>query len=243
MGDLLRIQNQIQNPLLTSAFISYHQKILQALPLRAGIEEPHYRSYRPVSPVKMLSNFLGGSSTRDVSSLPKPRTALPVMKAIPSIPPPNSMPARNATRLNTYQSQNDSKVTLVPPGDSAAQKDPLHSLEETFTTYIVALRSRSGNVVGRVLRGRSGADERLVNELYNILRMSNSLSSRLELFADYSLVEDPSRVQAAAEVSVDVLFVAFEKFLNNAWTASMGPILAARTLRDIQSRSGWLPRE
>lgn len=56
-------------------------------------------------------------------------------------------------------------------------------------------------------------------------------------------MEDPLRVQAAAEVSVDVLFVAFEKFLNNAWAASMGPILAAQTLRDIQSRSGGLARD
>lgn len=56
-------------------------------------------------------------------------------------------------------------------------------------------------------------------------------------------MEDPSKVQAAAEVSVDVLFVAFEKFLNNAWTASMGPILSAQTLEDIQSRSGGLSRD
>lgn len=97
------------------------------------------------------------------------------MKAIPSIPPPNSIPAKNTSRGNLEKVKNDSKVTLVATGDSPAQKDPLISLEETFTTYIVALRSRSGNVVGRVLRGRSGADERLVNELYNILRMSISL--------------------------------------------------------------------
>ena len=56
-------------------------------------------------------------------------------------------------------------------------------------------------------------------------------------------MEDPSRVQAAAEVSVDVLFVAFEKFMSNAWTASMGPILATQALRDIQSRSGGLARD
>ena len=166
VGDLLRLQNQIKNPLLTSAFISCHQKILQALPLRVEIEEPLSRTFRPVSPVKMLSNFLGGTSTRDANNLPKQRTALPVMKAIPSLPRPDSV----------YESQHDSKVTLVATGNRSAPKDPLLSLEDTFTTYIVALRSRSGNVVGRVLRSRTGADERLVNELYNILRMSSSLS-------------------------------------------------------------------
>ncbi|KAA6406760.1 MAG: hypothetical protein FRX48_09483 [Lasallia pustulata] len=219
LGDLLRLQNQIRNPLLTSAFISCHQKILQALPLRVENEEPRYRSSRPVSPVKMISNFLGGTSTRDMNTLPSQRTALPVMKAIPSIPPPTPIPSRNMSRVNKDKSQNDSKVSLVAICDSPAQKDPLLSLEDTFNTYIVALRSRRGNVVGRVLRGRAGADERLVNELYNVL------------------LEDASRVQAAAEVSVDVLFVAFEKFLNKAWTASMGPILTAQILRDIQSRS------
>lgn len=238
VGDLLRLQNQIRNPLLTSAFISCHQKILQALPLRVENEEPRYRSSRPVSPVKMISNFLGGTSTRDMNTLPSQRTALPVMKAIPSIPPPTPIPSRNMSRVNKDKSQNDSKVSLVAICDSPAQKDPLLSLEDTFNTYIVALRSRRGNVVGRVLRGRAGADERLVNELYNVLRMAISLLLGFETFANCSSVEDASRVQAAAEVSVDVLFVAFEKFLNKAWTASMGPILTAQILRDIQSRSG-----
>lgn len=53
--------------------------------------------------------------------------------------------------------------------NGAKVKDTFGLLEDTFNAYVVALRSRSGNVVGKVLRGRAGADELVVNELYNIL--------------------------------------------------------------------------
>ena len=53
-------------------------------------------------------------------------------------------------------------------------------------------------------------------------------------------MEDPSRLQAAAEVSVDVLFAAFEKFLQRAWKERMGPLLAANVLQDLQANFGKL---
>lgn len=65
----------------------------------------------------------------------------------------------------------NNKVTLVETATEAF-KSPLALLEDTFTAYVVALRSRSGNVVGKVLRSRATADELIVNELYNILRQS-----------------------------------------------------------------------
>ena len=51
-------------------------------------------------------------------------------------------------------------------------------------------------------------------------------------------VEDPSRIQAAAEVPVDVLFASFEKFINNAWNARMGPVLTTQLLGTIQISFG-----
>ena len=60
------------------------------------------------------------------------------------------------------------KVTLINASATDA-KDSLLHLEATFNAYIVALRARSGNVVGKILRGRAGADELIVNELYNTL--------------------------------------------------------------------------
>ena len=54
------------------------------------------------------------------------------------------------------------------------------------------------------------------------------------LNANNGEVEDPLKIQAAAEVSVDVLFAAFEKFLAGVWKEKMGPVMAAQTLTDIQ---------
>jgi hypothetical protein len=48
-------------------------------------------------------------------------------------------------------------------------------------------------------------------------------------------VEDPLKIQAAAEVSVDVLFAAFEKFITGVWREEMGPVIGAQTLTEIQT--------
>lgn len=55
---------------------------------------------------------------------------------------------------------------------------------------------------------------------------------------DLHAVEDPSRLQAAAEVSVDILFAAFEKFLKVVWREHMGPLLAVSVIRSMQSKFG-----
>lgn len=89
------------------------------------------------------------------------------MRNIPSIPPPT--PAKTRPDLNDSHLNN--KVTLVETV-AEAHNSPLALLEDTFTAYVVALRSRSGNVVGKILRSRATADELVVNELYNILRQS-----------------------------------------------------------------------
>ena len=113
----------------------------------------------------MISNLLNAGQPSLPSTPSKHRLDVPFIKDIPSIPPPT--PAKSSSDLgNTHL---DNKVTLVEaPVES--QKSSLALLEDTFTTYVVALRSRSGNVVGKVLRNRATADELIVNELYNILR-------------------------------------------------------------------------
>lgn len=66
------------------------------------------------------------------------------------------------------ENRSDTNNGLVE-ASGAKIKDNFGLLEDTFAAYVVALRSRSGNVVGKVLRGRTGADELVVNELYNVL--------------------------------------------------------------------------
>jgi hypothetical protein len=51
-------------------------------------------------------------------------------------------------------------------------------------------------------------------------------------------VEDPSGIQVASEVAVDILFVAFEKFLKLTWKNQMGPVISMQTLKAIQDKSG-----
>ncbi|KAF6235988.1 hypothetical protein HO173_005616 [Letharia columbiana] len=212
LGNLVRLQNQPQNPLLIQSQISYNSTILAAMPIRKPQEDTRSRVFRPISPVKMISNFLNAGQASQPSTPSKHRHDIPPIRNTPSIPPPT--PAKTHPDLADNHPHN--KVTLVETA-AEAEKSPLALLEDTFTAYVVALRSRSGNVVGKVLRSRATADELVVNELYNIL------------------LEDPSRLQAAAEVSVDVLFAAFEKFLQRAWRERMGPLLAANVLQGLQA--------
>lgn len=84
--------------------------------------------------------------------------------------PPNRAPSRSASQKTVNEEKDISEVTLRGVNANNRHHDPLRLLEETFSTYMLALRSRSGNVVGKLLRGRAWADELAVNELYNILR-------------------------------------------------------------------------
>lgn len=65
-------------------------------------------------------------------------------------------------------------------------------------------------------------------------------SSFLFDIANHFLVEDPSRITAAEDVSVDILFAAFEKFLKVAWSEHMGPLLPANIILGMQAIFGML---
>ena len=97
--------------------------------------------------------------------------------------------------------------------------NPLVRLEETFTGYIAALQARKGNVIGRVLRCRAVADELAINAIYN------------------TLIENPFDQRAASEVSFEVLFVAFEKYLRMAWKDQMGQVMSLATLDALQDKA------
>ncbi|KAL8854406.1 MAG: hypothetical protein Q9221_000893 [Calogaya cf. arnoldii] len=208
----LSVQSSSQNLLSIISDMSYNHDILRALPVQPPSDGSPIRSFRPLSPIKLVSHFFGGSSNQ--ASTPfSMRDQTLKMKEVPPIPPPKSAGPISEDQANSAPGD---KRTMVG-GDGESAPDPLAGLELTFNAYIVALRSRSGNIVGKILRSRAAADELLVNELYNIL------------------IEDPSRVQAAAEVSVDVLFAAFEKFLNKAWQERMGTLLTPDILSTMIS--------
>ena len=145
--------------------ISFHRDLLQNVPLSKQEHESRLRNFRPMSPVKLISNFLGGGPM-------KQRSELPVLKPIPSIAPPLSMNMESNGARAVEEKKPINKVSTVGAGNTDS-KDTLTLLQETLATYLLSLHSRSGNVVGRVLRGRAGADELVVNELYNVLGMSS----------------------------------------------------------------------
>ena len=194
--------------------IHQFRKLLELVSTRLPAEEAQGRRFRPLSPVKALSNFLGAYS-KDAF--------LPARQAVTTFHTselPSTRPSGHLLSSNSHQSLSGDPLQCKIASISTSElnpKDSIRHLEETLNAYIIALRSRSGNVVGKILRARATADELRVNELCN------------------TLVEDPSQVQAAAEVSVDILFASFEKFLHRAWMNKIGPVLTSSILIKMQT--------
>ena len=194
--------------------ISFDARVLTALPLDDTQTTLTRKANRPRSPVKLISNILGNVANQPMSSY-KSRSRAPTIEnnhrieVHPSLKfnAPNEVHAMEETPIKQVQE---------PVSDRMLKKTSLSQLEDTFRAYVVALRSRSGNVVGKILQARAGADELAINEVYNML------------------LEDPSKLEIAAVVSVDVLFAAFEKFLRVAWRESIGPLLAPTMIQDMQ---------
>ena len=212
---MLRVHHQSQSHGIADLSINLHRNILNVLPIPVQEDDSRGRGFRPISPVKLLSNFLNNGLSSQPSTPSRQREDYPVMRDIPRMLPPLPSSTAAGDSSGDKLSTNDRLATIQ--ANTTETRDSLALLEDTLTTYIVALRSRSGNIVGRVLRGRNTADELAVNELYN------------------TLVEDPARIQAAAEVPVDVLFVAFENFLKTAWRNRMGPLLVGGVLEKMQA--------
>ncbi|KAL8891910.1 MAG: hypothetical protein Q9215_001122 [Flavoplaca cf. flavocitrina] len=208
----LNVQSTSQNRRSVISDVSHNHHVLRALPIQPPSDQSSIRSFRPLSPIKLVSHLFGGSASQ-ASTPVKAKEQAPKMRDIPPMPPPKSV--GQASGHQTRPPPGEKPTMIGGTGESAS--DPLAGLELTLNAYIVALRSRSGNIVGKTLRNRASADELLVNELYNIL------------------IEDPCRVQAAAEVPVDVLFAAFEKFLSKAWQERMGTLLTSEILCTMMS--------
>lgn len=144
--------------------IAYYREILQNIPLSKQEHESRLRNFRPMSPVKLISSFLGGTPM-------KTRSELPILKSIPLIAPQLSTNLEPNGPRAVEEKKPTSNVSVVG-ASSTDSKDTLTLLQDTLATYILSLHSRSGNMVGRVLRGRAAADELVVNELYNVLGLS-----------------------------------------------------------------------
>lgn len=228
---LLPPLHSAQNPKLMKPLVHSNFDILRYIASNLITHVKSSRGFRPPSPTKLISNLLGGSRD-NVPTLKTPASAT-LSGEFPKMLPPRGNLSRSNTLPSAFPGKDKDEKEEIPNkisgSGTTAVKGPesqLGSLEQTFAAYVLSLQSRSGNILGRVLRARDHADRAPVNELYNIL------------------LEDPSKLQAAAEVPIDTLFVAFETFMKNAWKASMGPVLDPSSLKTLQSQFDALfPRD
>ncbi|KAK6432246.1 hypothetical protein LTR95_011581 [Oleoguttula sp. CCFEE 5521] len=227
----------IASSALTGALLEYTADALQSIDLTMHVEEAaavpkvptreDSQRYRPKSPVKMLSSFLASagpgsqppSTKKDLPSLPAPR--MPPPQYIPSASKPPSRESRPVSKESRPpMSVHSMRSTEILPTSQAVSTHK--RLEDTLSTYMLALQARKGNIVGRHLKLRASAEPLAVSELYN------------------GLLEDPNMMVLAAEAPVDVLFVAFEKFLNNAWKDQVGPVISHTLLQEVQAQAETL---
>ncbi|KEQ70167.1 hypothetical protein M436DRAFT_54391 [Aureobasidium namibiae CBS 147.97] len=204
-GEFLSILIRRLSGLLVSRFSTRNSAITSSFVLRN-------QQHRPKSPVKMISNFLSqsthGRQTPSSRKLPQPNAFSDAPLLLPS------------SRDGSRPSSRDQPLQLsATPERNNPVPSPSKRLEDALNTYLLALLARKGNIVGKVVQGRSRANELSVNELYN------------------SLLEDPNMMVVAAQSSIDVLFAAFEKFLNVAWKEGVGAVMTANQLQTIQTKA------
>ncbi|RMJ25976.1 hypothetical protein PHISP_03154 [Aspergillus sp. HF37] len=226
--NLLSLLHGPQNRSITEPIIDSNFEIIRYFASNFLTQVKVPRVFRPPSPTKLLSSLLGNGQSRGGASNSTPPNSAALLGEFPKMPPPRANLSRSNTLPSSFPGREDtpSRISVVGSPSSRGTDNHFGQLEQTFAAYALALQSRSGNVVGRTLRARGNVDRSLVNELYNIL------------------LEDPAKIQSAAEVPVDTLFVAFETFMANAWMTSVGPIFEPTSLARIQNQYDTMfPRE
>ncbi|KAI9852333.1 MAG: hypothetical protein M1838_001038 [Thelocarpon superellum] len=221
LGESIVTQNQPHNPALVRSFMLFNQDFLLSLDLQKRERTLKETAARPSSPVKMLTNFFAGGSMKESMIPAKQRT--PIMGNIPKILPLVRKPSRpDIQNASALQAVADKVGKLAQQGSLVTQMDSPRSLEDTMTTYITAIHERRGHIEGRMLRNRAAADELTTNDVYN------------------AFLEDPTKHENCADIPLDVLFAAFEKFLRRAWTDRMDAVIDQPTLNMILAKSETL---
>ena len=220
LANILQIRSQIRNPQMSDVLVRHNQLILKSLAVRLAEQDSEsgkQRAFRPTSPVKLLSNLFGGS-VKEKDSSSRPRSVYQTPIALGEVPrmTPSTAPTKPVFERRP---RSHDGIPKAPSTTHLEIRESIPKEEETLSSYILALNARRGNIVGRSIRSRANADELQVNELYN------------------SMLEDPENHQIAAQASVDVLFAAFEKFLNIAWREKFGPLISPSVLDEIHTKA------
>jgi hypothetical protein len=204
VSNILQTKSQIKTSAHTKTLLLRNQHILQSLRIiTTDMVDGSKERSRPPSPVKLLANIFGGSGRES------PRKNHQATLSLGDIPQLTPMIRRKS---------DDGSIRSESTNVTHAASNAIDKLQETLSSYVLALHARKGNIVGKVLRARAIADELMVNELYN------------------GLLEDPDNYQFAAQVPVDVLFAAFEKFMKVAWQDKMGSLFTIEVWHAIQAK-------
>ncbi|EGO58924.1 hypothetical protein NEUTE1DRAFT_145042 [Neurospora tetrasperma FGSC 2508] len=222
---LLSTQTCVANQRLAPALVHYYTKILRGLHMGSKDMEKGHKRSQSASPVKLLSNFLGGSTPSVTLTESTPSGSIRGHQRNPNGSAPALLPSqmartnsRNELLLLAAQIKEQHSIKMGTAEDMRPE-NPLFRLEQTFTGFIANLQARKGYYHGRTLLTRSMADELLVNDLYN------------------RLIEFPFDLEASAEVGTDIVFAAFEKFVRIAWRDQIGPIITMHALDALQVRA------
>ncbi|KAK3190854.1 hypothetical protein K4F52_003171 [Lecanicillium sp. MT-2017a] len=209
---LLSTQFAVRNRELTPAMVSYYSKVLRSLNFTAQVTPT------PSTRAEKTRSFLGTSPVKLLSNLwggggANSGDADSVVSA-PSVARQPSL-----HRSNSHHSILGSIRGERSFIEDATPDNPIARLEQTFTGYTAALQARKGNVSGRTLLNRGSVNEVLVNDVYN------------------RLIENPYDYEVASDIGSEVIFVAFEKFLQIAWTEQMGAVMSIQSMETLQDRA------
>lgn len=163
MGDLLRIQSQPQDVPSATGHISRNLQILRSITIQTEVDQPRFRTFKTTSPVKFLSSFLNGGTIREPMGT---QQTFPKLGETAPLLPPTGKTSGKSINKREIDSERPKTATVFSSRASNVHGQSLEHLEETMVGFIVALSERRGDIIESTLRGRHGADDHQVDEVY-----------------------------------------------------------------------------
>jgi hypothetical protein len=220
LSSLLRLHASPQHPPLTSALLSANRKLMRSLGVFES--EGRFGKLRAPSPVKLINSILNTPNSPNKSA----RVGLLDRNQSQILPPkperPTSLFQRGSTVLGLVDGEESQdgegrhKITM-------ATESPLRKLEDTFEAFINALR----------MIGPTGLDLKPLHEIYKVD------NDAVEILLG-QLIADPRSVRIGPDMGIDVVYVAFSKFLSRGWRDGMGPVVSESALQELQRKSETL---
>lgn len=167
MGELVRSQNHPRDSASTASHLSRNLHILRSLTIQMERDQIRFRTFKAPSPVKLLSSFLGGGGTiRDPVDV---QQIFPKLGDIAPILTPTRKTSGDGNKKWDIDAERPKTATVFSSRASNVHGQSFEQLEEVLLSYIVALSERRGDIIGSILRGRHGADDHQVDEVYNTI--------------------------------------------------------------------------